>query len=283
MSLIALQRSFCSDLRARPSDLESRLSGNAHVGQTVYRNAYRLRLRDCLRETYEKTWAWLGDARFDAAVELHIAHHEPHRWTLADYGEGFSQTLAAAHKDAPEAIDLASLEWAMRRAFDGPDAPPLKRQSCATIDWETAVLQFAPTVLIVPTSTNCGAIWSAIAEEQAPPEAALLPSPAALCVWRKGLSPSFRTVERLELAMIRLALAGVRFGEICRLITHFRDEADPVAELGALFARWLNDELLAEFPAESADQLSVTCNSSEVLAELVNANQAKSEFKGEPT
>lgn len=283
MSLVDLQRNFCSELRNRPSGIQARLVADAERGLDVYRNAYRLRLRDCLRETYEKTWAWLGDARFDAAVDVHITHRDPQSWTLADYGEGFSQSLAAAHCDAPEAIDLASLEWAMRRAFDGPDAPPLNLQSRATIDWETAILHFAPTVQLVPTSTNCGAIWSAIAEGQTPPEADLLPSPAALCVWRKGLSPSFRTVEGVELAMIRLALAGVRFSEICRLMTHVHEQADPVAELGALFARWLNDEMLAEFPAGSADKLSVTCNPNEVRAELVNANQAKSESKGETT
>lgn len=244
MSLIAIQRDFCAELRDRPSDIQVRLAAGGARGLDVYRNAYRLRLRDCLRETYEKTWAWLGDARFDEAVNLYIKDCAPTSWTLADYGERFSETIATLAPDAAEAVELAALEWAMRRAFDGPGAAPLTTDQCEGIDWESVVLRLAPTFSLVPVTTNCGAIWAAISEGGDPPAATVLPATAALCVWRKALSPTFRTVEGLELIALNLALSGVAFGDMCRQIAERHGAADVIEPVGAMLARWLQDEML---------------------------------------
>lgn len=252
MSLLELQRSFCSSLLDSPSDIRERLAGKAETGLPVYRNAYRLRLRECLRETYEKTLAWLGDGRFDAAADAHIEAHRPRSWTLADYGSGFAETLAALHVDAPEAAELAWLEWAMRRAFDGADAPPSDTDAPAAIDWDGAALRFAPTLTAHSAATNCSAIWAAISEGRTPPAATALPIPAALCVWRRDLSTRFRTIEGEELRMLRLALAGIPLGEICRLVPSEPDEADIIRSLGGLLARWLQEGMLVAPAAVSS-------------------------------
>ncbi len=255
MSLLELQREFRSAVLNRSSGIEARLAGRCEIGLAVYRNAYRLRLRDCLRETYEKTWAWLGDARFDAAVGRYVDANRPRSWTLADYGEGFADALAVDLPDDPEASELAWLDWAMRRAFDGASALPLQAAQHASIDWDNSVLRFAPTLALRAIATNCGAIWAAISDGKTPPEAEMLPAPAALCVWRKDLSPRFRTIEGGELLALRLARAGVPFGEICRLVALGRSDADVVAGLGRLLARWLEDEMLVA-PLNEATQES---------------------------
>lgn len=244
MSLLELQRSFRSALLDKPSDIRERLAGEREIGIGVYKNAYRMRLRDSLRETYEKTWAWLGDARFDASVNRYIDTHRPRSWTLADYGEGFDEILAAEFADAQEAVELAWLEWTMRRAFDGAGAQPLELAECGSIDWEKAVLRFSPTLALRAVSTNCGAIWAAMSARRTPPAAQMLREPVAICVWRKGLSPCFRTIEGAELLALRLGLAGAPFDDVCRLVADSRGEADIVSELGALLARWLRDEIL---------------------------------------
>lgn len=249
MSMLELQRSFQSALLDRPSDILGRIANGAESGLAVYRNAYRLRLRDCLRETYEKTWAWLGDGRFDEAVDRYIKSVPPRSWTLADYGDGFADALGAAYADAPEAAELAWLDWAMRRAFDGAGALSLSAAQCDSIDWDSAVLHFVPTLALRAVATNCGAIWVAISEGKVPPAAETLPAPAALCVWRKDFSPSFRTINGEELLALKLAVAGVPFGEVCRLVADGRCDEDVIAGLGATVARWLQDGMLVALSA----------------------------------
>ncbi len=250
MTLLALQRDFCSALSGRTSGIPRRLVDEGEAGLKVYKNAYRLRLRDCLRETFEKTWAWLGDAAFDAAVDRYIDSHESRSWTLDDYGDRFADALASGLPNAPEAAELAWLEWAMRRAFDGADAPATRKTEADLADWESAKFKFAPTLQLRSVTTNCAAIWAALAEEKTPPGVEFLYSPAALCVWRKELSPSFRTVDGVEFLALRLAIANVPFGEVCRLVADGRSREGAIALLGKMVGRWLQDGLLAAISPE---------------------------------
>lgn len=246
MSLLALQRAFCADLRGRPAAISAHVEGDPEIGLGVYRNAYRLRLAECLRETYGKTWGWLGDDDFNAAARRYIEAHPPKSWTLSDYGDRFPDLLALLYPNDPEVSELAWLEWAMHRAFEGPDAAPLSAEDCAGVDWDRAVFSFAPTLQLRPITTNCGALWAAMAAKESPPSAERLPSPAALCVWRKDLAPSFRTLEGRELLALKTALAGAPFGAICLLVSGDSDEETTIAQLGAILARWLQDEMLAD-------------------------------------
>ncbi len=250
MSLLDLQRDFRSALLHQSDDIRRRLDGKADAGLGVYRNAYRARLRECLRETYERTWAWLGDARFDALAQRYVCANPSESWTLGDYGGRFARLLSVEAPDAPEASELAALEWALRTAFDGRSAPTLNANDCEAIDWDGAVLRFTPTLSLLTVATNCGAIWAAISEGRTPPDAQLLPAPAALLVWRKNLSPQFRTIDGQELLALRLCLSGVSFGEVCRLAARHRSDVDVVTELGCLLARWLCDELLVAAAAD---------------------------------
>lgn len=213
-------------------------------GLAVYRNAYRAQLAACLRDTFEKTHAWLGDNAFDSACQAHIADHAPHSWTLGDYGEGFEDTLRRLYPKDPEVIELAWLDWALSRAFDGPDADPITPEALSAVDWDRAVLHFVPTLIVGEVTTNAGAIWSGLAEGATPPSATLLPRPATIRVWRLGLSPQFQTVENLERDALVLALNGASFAELCDLLTPTADNGQAVQALGAVLGTWLQHGLI---------------------------------------
>ena len=235
MRLLELQQDFCAYLLDRPNAIEAEVAGD--IG--VYHHAYRAQLLNCLRDTFEKTWSWLGDDGFEAAARAHIEAHPPQGWTLNAYGEGFDRTLAGLHPDDPEIAELAWLEWRLRRAFDGPDAEPVDPAELDAVDWDNAVLHPVPTLALGRVTTNCAALWSALAEGAVPPPAERLPEPAAIRVWRLGLSSRFRSLGPAEEQALRLVLAGARFTEICERI------ADDSTEIGRVFGLWLQDGLIA--------------------------------------
>jgi hypothetical protein len=235
MKLQHLQQDFCAYLLDRPSAIEAEVAGDI----SVYHHAYRAQLLNCLRDTFEKSWSWLGDDRFEAAARAHIEAHPPHGWTLNAYGEGFDRTLAALHPHDPEIAELAWLEWRLRRAFDGPDAEPVDPAELGTVDWDNAVLHPVPTLALGTVTTNCAALWSAMAEGSTPPAAVRLGQPAAIRVWRLGLSSRFRSIDAAEERALRLVIEGAPFAEVCGLF-----EADP-SEAGRVFGLWLQDGLIA--------------------------------------
>jgi hypothetical protein len=235
MSLTQLQQDFCAYLLDRPNAIEAEVTGD--IG--VYHHAYRAQLLNCLRDTFDKTWSWLGDDRFEAAARAHIEAHPPSGWTLNVYGEGFDRSLASLYPDDPEIAELAGLEWRLRRAFDGPDAEPVDPSELGAIDWDNAILHAVPTLALGRVTTNCAALWSALAEGVAPPAAERLPEPAAIRIWRLGPSSRFRSIGLAEEQALRLVLAGARFAEICERIAH------DSAEIGQIFGLWLQDGLIA--------------------------------------
>ena len=244
MSLLELQR------RARDHILAGRAAPllgaavTASPGLAVYRNAYRAQLAACLRDTFEKTWAWLGDDAFENAAQVHVSLHPPRSWTLSDYGGEFPEVLRGLYPDDAEVSELAWLDWTLRRAFDGPDAEPIESDALAQVDWDTAVLDFVPTFVLGSVTTNCAAIWTAIAEGESPPSAAPLAEDAALRVWRAGLSPQYRSVDGFEFRALSLALSGLGFGEICQRLAEGEVPETAIPRLGGLLGRWLQDGLV---------------------------------------
>jgi len=245
MSLAALQQAMSGYLINAPGNDFTALMSDA-PGLAVYHNNYRFQLLDCLRDTYEKCWAWLGDDVFDSAANAHIDQHPPSSWTLDAYGHDFGQTLSALHPDDPEVAELAWIEWAMRRAFDGPDAAPIDPASLADVDWDRAHFDMTPTLKLATMTTNAAAIWSALAGEENPPAIGILAAPATLCVWRHDLSPCFRTIDDVEARMMRLALDGVSFGNMCFLLTAELGGDDAATAAGAVLAQWLRDGMITK-------------------------------------
>jgi hypothetical protein len=248
MSLIELQRGLrdriLSDRAPFADHVAARHGAPAETRLDVYHHAYRAQLVACLRDSFEKTHAWLGDQAFDDAARAHIEAHPPSSWTLGDYGPDFPDTLKALYPDDPEVAELAWLDWSLRRAFDGQDAEPISQEALAAIDWDAAVLALPPTLVVGEVTTNCALIWGAIAEDQTPPPAERLPAPAAIRVWRLELSPRYRTIEAPERKAIAMVTAGAPFGQVCAMLSEGLDEAAAAQSLGALLATWLQDGLI---------------------------------------
>jgi Putative DNA-binding domain len=246
MSLANLQREFTAYLRSDGNAGIPAVSLRSLRGLPVYHYAYRASLIDALRDVFERTHSWLGDERFDEAARVHIAAHPPNSWTMSDYGVGFDNTLAGLYPDNAEVPELAWLDWSLRIAFNGPDAPPLDMALLAEVDWDSARLQIAPTLAMRIIQTNVAAIWGALAEDDMdPPVAELLEQPAVLTVWRHDLMPRFHTVSDDEHQALIMANDGVAFGPICETLTAEACDADEVAaRVGAMLGRWIAEGVL---------------------------------------
>jgi hypothetical protein len=245
MSLLELQRQFRAHLLDAPNAIADRIGGDsAAAGLAVYHHAYRAQLVACLGDTYEKLWAWLGDDAFQAAAERYVADHPPKSWTLSDYGSAFPTLLAELYPDDPEVAELASMDWALRRAFDGEDARPIGAADLGDVDWETARFRFTPTLQVFPIHTNCAAIWNALALDETPPAATRLAEAAAMRVWRLDLAPQFRSMEACEYDSLLRLQHGGSFSELCAHLGETLGEDEATLKIGQLLGSWLQDGLV---------------------------------------
>ncbi len=218
----------------------------------IYANAYRLRLGDALADAYAKTREFLGSDRFERATLRYIDAHPPTTRSLRWFGDRLADELAQWLPREPAVAELARLDWALRGAFDGPDAAVLDAAALGAIApeaWGTLRFALHPTARLLVFEHNSVAIWQALDDEAEPPELARGSHPVTWLVWRKGLQPHFRSLHPVEATLLQGALTGTGFAASCERAAAL-DAGDTPDELqpriGACLRQWVEDELLSD-------------------------------------
>lgn len=107
----------------------ARLSSGERLA--IYCGAYHARLLQCFQSMFPVLFQFLGDELFNRFALDYLGKHPPHSYTLNRLADNFVQHLAETRPDAeapPDQreqwpdfiIDLATLEWAFQKVYDGP-------------------------------------------------------------------------------------------------------------------------------------------------------------------
>jgi hypothetical protein len=244
MSLAALQRDFRDWLTDVPVAMDYWVDDHARPGLDIYHNAYRVQLVECLKHTFEKTFLWIGEDAFINAARVHIERTPPSGWTLGAYGVGFDQTLADLYPHDAEIPELAWLDWALSRTFEGADAATVAADTLAEIDWDQAILHLIPSIRTGQARSNAGAIWSALEAQDTPPVATLLPTSGTMLVWRQDFTPCFRTIETIEQRALKIVGSGSSFNALCMILIEQLGEEAGIAHAGSMLAEWIDHGLI---------------------------------------
>lgn len=250
MSLLSLQTRLQDHILGAPSDIADSVDGDADERLAIYHFAYRSRLSGVLRDLYAKTWAWLGDDAFARAVERYVETTPSGHASLDDYGAEFPDLIRQLWPEDEEAVELAWLDRAMRRVFDGPDAKAMDAAMLAALPgdiWNTAHIRFHPTLVVRPVETHVGALWSAM-EAGTPVRPPRPEAPLSVRVWRKGLQPHFRMIDQFEGEAIMRLSEGLSFADLCEEIARAGGDA-AVEQAAGLLGFWLQDELIVAIDA----------------------------------
>ncbi|MBB3980753.1 hypothetical protein GGR44_000384 [Sphingobium fontiphilum] len=243
MTLAAIQNDFRLWLSKADDAAAARIGDGP--GLAVYQNNYRVQLMDCLESAYPQSLAWLGDAAFRAVAAHHVDRFAPDSWTIDDYPADFATTLATFYPDDPEVGELAILELALANAFVALDSPVLTTSDLPATDWDRASLRLAPSAKLLTMTTNAAAIWSALAQDEEPPAAALLHAPVTLMTWRHDHISCYRTLDGDEAAIFRSLGDGLGFADICAALADRAGDDAPGGRAGLLLARWATEQCLA--------------------------------------
>ena len=108
MSALALrQQEFLACLLDDATPLPAGWDTRRVAGMAVYRNAYRTRLIDALRETFERTAQLVGEDAFRRAAAHHLITNPPTGWTIDLTGERFAETCAELFAHDPDVAEVA--------------------------------------------------------------------------------------------------------------------------------------------------------------------------------
>lgn len=249
--LLALQTAFQDHLLASDPAIAGSIAAQhgipAQRRLLIYHHAYRARLVGALRDSFGHTATYLGEEWFEADALAFVEGHPSTHASLNAYGAGFAAWLLERHPRDPDIGELAALDWALRRAFDGADATPLSVADLAAIAppaWSRIGFALVPTAALLALTHNTIALWHALDQQQPPPRAVRLAEPGTALVWRRGHQPHFRSLDAVELR----ALSGVQevlsFAAVCERLAADFPRLDTTVQAGTLLRRWIDEELL---------------------------------------
>lgn len=245
--LANLQRTFLTSILDEAAPTPGGWDARREAGLTVYRNAYRARLVDALRETFERTERLVGEDAFRRAAAHHLISHPPASWTIDMAGAGFADTCRELFAADPDVAEVAWLEWSMHQAFMAANCEPLTiaQFSAATAqfgeqEWEALTLKFLPGTVFCQVRHDLLALWATLDGTSLEPEVRRLTEPAYALVWREAERPVFMLISEQEGRAMSFIRNGGAFGKMCVLLTDGVDLANVAATAGTMLHSWLD-------------------------------------------
>jgi hypothetical protein len=257
--LVALQAKFQNFLEHGTSDIRATVKDGARLDRDglldVYRDAYVLRLHECLSVDFKAVLAMVGADEFMTLARDYVAAHPSTHPNVRWFGRHFAD-FAAAHSltAGRKAIaEMARFEWALGLATDAADDEPLLVENLAGLDgeqWAALTLSKRASVQRLALSWQVPQAWLEH-ENVEPGELAVEPAPAPVqwLVWREGLDSAFRSLEDDEAWAFDAAMAGMSFGELCEGLCQFHAPQDAATRGAGLLRLWIEAGLLKRDPA----------------------------------
>ena len=244
--LLGAQDEFLACLLDDGAPLPMGWDARRAAGMAVYRNAYRTRLIDVLRNTFERTARLVGDHAFNQAAAHHLITHPPTSWTIDLAGAGFAETCAELFANDPDVGEVAWLEWEMHCAFTAADGAPMTPTNfaAATADfdarqWDQLRLELNPGTALRPVTYDLVRLWETLADPQRAPALEKLREPKWVVLWREGEQPVFGLVAEAEGFALATLQQGGTFGEVCVALMKYFDAADVATNAGTMLLNWL--------------------------------------------
>lgn len=221
----------------------------------IYSTAYFQRLLECLKENFPATLTVVGEIEFGELVREYLVAHPPAEPSIDLAGRRFARFLAGQSRifQPPFLADLAGLEWAISEVFVAPDGEALNAADLRKIapeSWPRLLLRMIPASGIL----ECG--WRVAGVRRAIENSEQWSDPArestAIIVWRRAGQVYFRELEAAENAALKVVSTGATFDRLCETLAKRLGDENPVEAINNIFARWINDGLLARAPTADA-------------------------------
>ena len=226
-----------------PAEQQARLA--------IYKNAYRIRLRQVVETDHDMLWTYLGDALFAQMVSGYIASHPSRFTSLRNFCDQLPDYLAntAPFKEHPIIVEIARFERRLMDAFDAAEAERADLSGLRALspdDWPGMRLRFHPSVQLLHTEWNSVESWKALKNDTAPPAA----SDSALqhwLLWRDTDRLSqFRPLDDNEHALLSQAIRGESFSTLCEVLLNWHPPENVSVISLRYMTEWLDQGLVTK-------------------------------------
>ncbi|RUR13736.1 DUF2063 domain-containing protein [Legionella sp. km772] len=217
----------------------------------IYRDAYQLRLIECLTTTFPALHSYLGTEEFQKMCRCFIDAHPSYYRSIRWYGDLLSVFLKNYYDKAYSFLaELADFEWKMTLAFDAEDTKRVSIEEMAALAPEAWVnLSFIvhPSVQRPNYFWNALPLWKALVDDKELPNLVEDTAARAWLLWRSAdYVIQYYSLGKEEAWMMDGMLKGLSFSALCEGLCEWI-AVDKVAMTAAGFLKsWITKGILAE-------------------------------------
>ncbi|OOG64404.1 hypothetical protein B0E46_07015 [Rhodanobacter sp. B04] len=230
-------------------ELRNDARADAMMRLAIYRNGYRVRLRDALAIEYPGLGLMMG-RRFGNLLDRYVETHPSVHYNIRWHGAGIAAFLeyALPWRERPALAEMARLDWAISTAFDAADEPVLAAADLAGVPADAwANLRLLPQnhLQILSTHHNVEAFRRAADRNDKRPRLHRHDTARHLLVWRQALTVHYRSIGLDELSALHGAIKGEPFAILCELLSEHHDPAEALPRMAGFLHQWLADGLIS--------------------------------------
>ncbi len=249
----SLQSQFQSAILTLGDEFDDKIVATERVGVKqrigIYADAYRLRLIECLQDSYGALYTLLGDDEFDRLCRSYIDTHTPYHYSVRWYGDRLAEFLGATapYREHPYLAELAEFEWKLMEAFDERDVSPVTVEDMATIppdQWPHLTFGLHPSLRHLELAWNVAAMRSAADEDRDPPAPERSDQPVPWIIWRQQLRQFYRSLADDESWMLDQTQSGDNFAALCEGLCKWKGESEVAIHAAGLLKQWITDGLI---------------------------------------
>lgn len=252
--LFHLQDQFQKFLLSEQSDIHDSIvqtelvSVDTRLG--IYRDAYKLRLIECLSSNFPSLYAYLGTEQFNKLATYYIEVHSSTYRSIRWYGDLLPDFIKSQYPEYPYLAELADFEWKMSLAFDAADAQVVQVADMAAVSPEAwAGLQFIlhPSLHRINYIWNTIPLWQALAYDQTLPEIQPCAEATAWVLWRKPeYIIQFYSLSCEEAWVLDNLQQGTSFGALCEGLCQWINPEEVGMRAASYLKGWIQNGMLSE-------------------------------------
>jgi hypothetical protein len=252
MSLLELQQrvlqAVLADESTSPAELFSGGTVDAADRLAVYRQGYRVRLRDSLAVEFPGLSRMMG-GRFQSMLESYIDAHPSTHYNIRWHGAGLAAFLAYGlpWRSSPELADMANLDWAISTAFDAADESAMIAAELAelpSVAWANLRLCAKENLQILSVHHNVDAFRRAADQHDKRPRLRRHKRVRHFLVWRQMFNVRYRHLRADELSALSGSMQGESFAELCERQCAFHQPIAALPRMLGQLQQWLAEGLI---------------------------------------
>ena len=251
--LFQLQQSFQQFLLTGHPQINASIVSSKHVSVDtrlhIYKQAYQLRLIECLSTNFPGLHNYLGDEEFNSLGNAYLQAHPSTFRSVRWFGDGLANFIKTNYDTRfAYLVELVDFEWKMTLAFDEADDSVLQVEDMAAIKpelWPDLRFELHASVQRADYRWNVPEVWHALINDPEIPEWNSNDVGLPWIIWRyPDYTVHYYNLSESEAWAIDTINQGATFAKMCEGLCQWFDEEAVGMAAASYLKGWIQKGIL---------------------------------------